>query len=132
METICGISGEEARDYLREADIKQRYKKYNDSGLQFETWKSDPDLALISYYQLKLGFGWDPYKKIFREYGSLSESEKPKNDADKRDQWMVRFSKIVGRNLGHFYQKWGVPTSKKAQESISNLPIWMPDGFPYI
>jgi len=37
---------------------------------------------------------------------------------------MVRFSRHVQKNLGPFFQAWGVPTSKKARESIAYLPEW--------
>jgi hypothetical protein len=40
----------------------------------------------------------------------------------------VRFSKAVGKNLGPFFQVWGVPTSDKARASIAKLPGWMPPG----
>ena len=61
---------------------------------------------------------------------ALPARERPKNDADKRDQWMIRFSRAAGKNLGPFFQAWGVPTSEKARASIASLPAWMPDGFP--
>ena len=35
----------------------------------------------------------------------------------------------LGRNLGPFFQAWGVPTSEKARVSIADLPAWMPDNF---
>ena len=63
------------------------------------------------YIELQQGFGWDTYKKVFAEYRRLPDAERPKTDQEKRDQWMVRFSRAVGRNLGPFFQAWGVPTS---------------------
>jgi hypothetical protein len=109
---------------------KQREKEraYIAGGANFSKWKSDPFLALIMYQQLQEGFGWDAYKKVFAEYRSLSSDELPKNDDEKRDQWLVRFSRTVGKNLGPFFQYWGIPTSAAARQSISNLPSWMPAG----
>jgi len=54
------------------------------------------------------------------------QAERPKTDMDKHDQWMVRMSRAVGRDLGPFFEKWGVPTSEKARASIGGLPPWMP------
>jgi hypothetical protein len=65
-----------------------------------------------------------------RSHRGLARGEQPKNDDEKRDQWMVRFSRAAGRNLGPFFQAWGVPTSEKARASIADLPPWMPEGFP--
>ena len=82
------------------------------------------------YIQLQEAFGWDAYKKVFAEYRDLPTDQHPKNDDEMRDQWMVRFSRAVGKNLGPFFAAWGVPTSQAARDSIANLPTWMPADFP--
>ena len=43
---------------------------------------------------------------------------------------MVRFSQTIGKNLGPFFQAWGVPTSQAARDSIQSLPQWLPENFP--
>ena len=78
---------------------------------------------------MREAFGWEPFTKVFREYRAVKESELPKNDDDKRDQWMVRFSRTAGKNLGPFFDAWGIPTSDEAKKAISELPAWMPEGF---
>jgi len=110
--------------------MDKKVKAYIAAGADFEKWKADPFLALHMYVQLQQAFGWDAFKKVFAEYRGLPRGEQPKNDDEKRDQWMVRFSRAVGRNLGPFFQAWGVPTSEKARASIAGLPQWMPEGFP--
>jgi len=82
------------------------------------------------YVQLQEAFGWDAYKRVFAEYRDLPAAERPKTDDEKRDQWLVRFSRAVGKNLGPFFEAWRVPTSERARASIANLPAWMPEGFP--
>lgn len=104
--------------------------KYLEGGAKFEQWKSDPFLALHMYVQLEEAFGWETFKRVFAEYRGLSREERPRNDAEKRDQWMVRMSRACGRNLGPFFQRWGVPTSQGARDSISTLPEWMPARWP--
>jgi hypothetical protein len=81
------------------------------------------------YDQLRAEFGWDAYKKVFAEYRDLPKSERPKSDQDKRDQWMVRFSRAVGRNLAAFFQAWSVPVTDGAVEQVNDLPQWMPEGW---
>ena len=76
------------------------------------------------YIQLQQAFGWEPFKKVFAEYRQLPQSERPKNDAEKRDQWMVRFSRAVGKDLGPFFVAWGVPVSAAARASLADLPAW--------
>jgi hypothetical protein len=111
----------------REANMK----KYFSGGAKFETWKNDPFLALVSYYQLVDAFGWDSFKRVFAEYRDLPKDQRPKNDNEERDQWLVRYSKTVGKNLGPFYEAWGIPTSPAARASIKHLPAWLPEpDFP--
>ena len=96
----------------------------------FELWKREPFLALVMYVQMQQAFGWDAYREVFAAYRALPEAERPKSDDEKRDQWLVRFSRQVGRNLGPFFEAWGIPTSQTARESFADLPVWMPPDFP--
>lgn len=66
---------------------------------------------------------------MFAEYRALPQSERPKNDDEKRDQWLIRLSRTVGRNLGPFFERWGVPTSSTARDSLRDLPVWLPEGW---
>jgi len=100
------------------------------AGAPFDAWKRDPFLALHMYVQLQREFGWQTFQRVFAEYRSLPRDERPRNDDEKRDQWMVRFSRACGRNLGAFFEAWGVPTSQAARASIADLPAWMPTDWP--
>jgi hypothetical protein len=104
----------------------ERVRKHLATGAPFSAWKSDPFLALSMYIQLIDAFGWAPFQKVFAEYRALPAADRPRTDDQKRDQWLIRFSRAVGRNLGPFYQTWGVPTSEGARNSVRELPGWMP------
>lgn len=106
--------------------MDERLRKYLADGAKFSAWQHDPFLALTMYMQLEEAFGWDAYKTVFAEYKRLPAAERPKTDDEKRDQWLTRFSRTVGKNLGPFFQAWGVPTSEAARASIKDLPVWMP------
>ena len=80
--------------------------------------------------QLIDAFGWDALKKVIAEYRNLPAGEHPKSDDDKRDQWMVRYGRTVGRNLGPFFDAWGVPVSARAKAQLAGLPPWMPNEVP--
>lgn len=105
---------------------ERKEKEYVAAGRPFDKWKSDPFLALIMYEQMVQDLGWDPYKKVFREYRALPQEARPKTEREKHDQWMVRMSKACGKNLGPFFEHWGIPTSPEARASIKDLPAWMP------
>jgi hypothetical protein len=46
------------------------------------------------------------------------------------DQWLIRFSNEVGRDLGPFFQTWGMPLSNEAIQQVKGKPVWMPANFP--
>lgn len=118
-------------DYKPRADLtpvaqNKRWNDYRLAGSPFEQWKAEPFLALIMYRQLIDAFGWDSFKRVFAEYRSLSAEQRPKTDDEKRDQWLLRMSRTVNRNLSNFFDAWGVPTSIRARSSLADLPSWMP------
>jgi hypothetical protein len=128
LENVCGLTSEAHASFTKKARA-EKLEKYLKSGAKFETWKKDPFLALDMYIRMQEAFGWEAFKKTFAEYRELAPAERPKDDDQRRDQWLVRFSRTVGRNLGPYFEAWGVPTSSSARDSISDLPVWMPTGF---
>ena len=105
-------------------------RRYFAQAPTLERWHSDPFQALIKYQQLREAFGWEAFKQVFAEYRALPANERPRNDDARRDQWLVRMSRTTGRNLGPFFEAWGVRTSAEARASVADLPTWMPDNFP--
>jgi hypothetical protein len=129
MDKVCDVEGK-GHPSITDRARKRNTERYFAEGRDFEKWKRDPFLALCMYMQLQEAFGWEPFTNVFKEYRGLSQEQRPKSDDEKRDQWMVRIARAVGKNLGPFFQAWGVPTTEKARSSIADLPPWMPDGFP--
>jgi hypothetical protein len=109
---------------------KEQLTKYLAGGVSFEGMNSDPFLTLTFFIQLRQAFGWEPFKKVFAEYHALPDAERPKSEMEKHDQFLARFSRIVGRDLGPFFTAWGLPTSEAARRSVSGLPKWMPTDWP--
>ena len=125
FDRVCGTPPPKTRDVLG-ARRQAVLQKYRDSGSSFAQWKNDPFLALIMYVQLQEAFGWETFQKVFAEYRDLAQGDRPQTDEEKRDQWLVRFSRTVGRNLGPFFESWGIPTSPEARRLIADLPEWAP------
>ncbi|MFO0833744.1 MAG: M60 family metallopeptidase [Phycisphaerales bacterium] len=126
LENVCGVADASKQKVLGDDAVRAR-AKYLADGARFETWQRDPFLALQMYAQVRLAFGWDVYRKVFAEYRELRPSDRPKSDEQRRDQWMIRLSRATGKNLGPFFEAWGVPTSKSARDSIADLAPWMPE-----
>jgi hypothetical protein len=119
-----------AHPAMAPTEIQTRLKKYLANGAKFSDWQDDPFLALSMYAQLREGFGWAPFTKVFGEYFEIPAAKQPRTEVQKHDQWMVRFSQAIHKNLGPFFQAWGVPTSQEARDSIAKLPAWMPSDWP--
>lgn len=116
---VCGIAPGESERFppdKRRAQLAQFQKD----------GKKPPFTYLLMYVQMQEAFGWEAFRDVFAEYRKLPAEERPKTDPEKRDQWLVRFSQRVGRNLAPFFQFWGVETSTEAQGSVAHLPDWMP------
>lgn len=113
---------------MSEEKRERRMMRYLAAGAPFEAWKQDPFLALTLYWQLIDAFGWDALKKVIASYEGGAFGPPPKSDEEKRDQWMVRYSRVVGRNLAPFFERWGVPVGAAAKASVGGLESWMPKG----
>ncbi|NLC57364.1 MAG: hypothetical protein GX774_11040 [Armatimonadetes bacterium] len=125
------VSGEPVlkNAWLNVAERNQTVRDYFARGAKFAEWCRDPGLSLMFYAQLQQAFGWEAYQRLFADYRAANRKDLPTNDDEKRDQFLVRFSRVVGRNLGPFFTAWGIPTSEEARRSIEDLPLWLPPDF---
>lgn len=101
-------------------------RKYVQEGSPFQRWKAEPFLALLTYMELRDKFGWEPFQAVFKEYQSLPAAERPKDDQQKRDQFMLRFSRAVNTRLDLFFQqRWGIPLSAGAAAEAARIrAVW--------
>ena len=129
METVCGLAPTRCHGSISDRTRARKTRDYL-AAPDFTTWQRDPFLGLIMYIQMQQAFGWEPFKKVFAEYRTLEPAERPKTEDARRDQWMVRFSLAVGKDLGPFFAAWHIPVSDTARKAIADLPDWMPEGFP--
>jgi hypothetical protein len=74
------------------------------------------------YMQLQEAFGWSFYSTIFGQYRNISN---PGNFAARIDEWVRRSSQVAGKNLGPFYQAWGVNVTHPVLDEIASLPTWI-------
>ncbi len=129
FETVCGREPTRCHGGISDRARAKKTRRYL-ADPDFAKWKRDPFLGLIMYIQMQKAFGWDAFKKVFAEYRALEPSERPRSDDQRRDQWLVRFSRTVGRDLGPFFAAWHIPVSDAARREVAELPDWMPEGFP--
>ncbi|MCK7556979.1 M60 family metallopeptidase [Chitinophaga sedimenti] len=108
-------------------------KRYYDNGARYEDWVQEPFLGLIMFRQLQEAFGWETFKAFFRSYheAALASPElRDMTQPEKRDMFVINFSKAAKRNLVPFFMKWGIPASGYAAGQVGDLKTWMPYNFP--
>lgn len=115
--------------WLNPAQRNKAVAKYFAEGASFDAWCRDPGLSLMFYAQLQQAFGWGAFQRVFAGYRVARPAELPRNDGERRDQFLVRFSREAGRNLGPFFTAWGIPTSEAARNAVAALPLWLPPDF---
>ncbi len=68
------------------------------------------------FAELREQFGWETFTRLFAEYWTLNAQETPKTDIDKRDRFMVRFSRLCGKKpRPPSSKRRGVPTIDAAE-----------------
>jgi hypothetical protein len=93
---------------------------------KWQRWKSEPFLALTTYIQLVQAFGWENWRAYLHSFADESLGPVPDTDEEARDQFLIRYSKLVKKNLGPFFDYWGIPVSEAAKDQVANLDPWMP------
>ncbi len=107
---------------------KEHVEEIKRASDKFAAWKKSPFLALTTYIQLVEAFGWESWRKYLHSFADESFGPAPKGDDEVRDQFLVRYSKITNKNLGPFFDFWGIPVSSAAKAEVSKLESWMPKG----
>jgi len=113
---------------ISEEARKENLQKMKRAPIKWQAWKSDPFLALTTYIQLMQEFGWDSWRQYLHSFANSSYGPEPKGDDERRDQFLIRYSKITQKNLGPFFDAWGIPVSAEAKAEVSQLEAWMPKG----
>ena len=113
---------------ISEESRKEHIQKIKKASNKWQVWKSEPFTALTTYIQLIQEFGWESWRKYLYSFDDSTFGPAPKGDDERRDQFLVRYSKIANKNLGPFFDAWGIPVSSAAKAEVSKLETWMPKG----
>ena len=116
MERICGRSLRQ-NEKIGGERFRRKVEKWNAAGRPADQWFADPFLALDFFVRLVEKYGWESFEKVFAEYRSLPQSERPKTDLEKREQLCRRLSRVVGEDLSGEFRFLGVrPLDEKTRK----------------
>jgi len=125
MQQVCGVKLETIR-CMRPDDYRRHLTRYFGGTDTYDTC-GDPFTKLIFYGQLVREFGWTPFETMFAEHRAAGKNQA----AGGWDHVLVRFSQLVGRDLGPFFDAWRITVSPAAKEQVKDLPGWLPEpDFP--
>lgn len=111
---------------ITEEARKEHIQKIKKASNKWQVWKSEPFTALTTYIQLVQEFGWESWRKYLYSFDDPQFGPTPKGDDERRDQFLVRYSRITNKNLGPFFEAWGIPVSSAAKTEVRKLEAWMP------
>jgi hypothetical protein len=95
----------------------------------YKEWSNNPGFALMVFLQLIKHFDWASMRKFMSDYEQDIKEKRnlPKTNQDKIDQFVIRYSKIVGKNIRPQFEMHGLPVSPSVDEQIgSDLEPWCP------
>ncbi|HFU6610918.1 M60 family metallopeptidase [Bacillus cereus group sp. TH43LC] len=78
---------------------------------------------LVMFWQLHLAFGDQFYPKLHQMYRTLPSAEEPRSYAEEKQMFMYIASKIAGKNLIPFFEKWGFTPNEETVERINQLQL---------
>jgi len=93
-------------------------------------WSGNPFLALTIFRLIQNDFGWDLYKRTFVKYHALTDEQRPKGDAQKRDMFVKYLSETAGADFAPYFATWGIAVSDGVAADLKKYPAWMPYNFP--
>lgn len=105
------------------------FAKYFSKTPTYDDWKQEAGMGLMPFVQLIKHFGWEPMHKFMKDYETDIDANSPnlpKNNQDKIDQWVLRYSKIVGRNIKPQFNMFGIPVSRFVDDELQDLQPWCP------
>ncbi|XP_056428968.1 TRPM8 channel-associated factor homolog isoform X2 [Hyla sarda] len=122
-ETVLGIPRDKAHPALNPDVRENRMNTYLNNGAKLNEWSMWT--ALETYLQLQEGFGWDPFKRVFLDYQTMSNVSNDKTV--KMNLWAEKFSQAVNKNLVPFFKAWGWPINDATSQKLSTLSEWEED-----
>jgi hypothetical protein len=123
MERVVGLSPRTGHPAVTPTERAARVQAYVRDGRNFardwSVW-----LGLETFLQLQEGFGWTLLTELNREYIALPENQRPANEGERIQRWIVRSSQRANRDLVPFYTAWGFPITQATRDATAALPAW--------
>jgi hypothetical protein len=103
------------------------FDRYFSKQPTYTNWKSNYGMALVTFAILIKHFGWPTMYDFMKLYEKDIQNgvNLPKSDQDKIDQWVLRYSKIVSKNIKPHFLMFGLPVTNKYDDELKHLEPWL-------
>jgi hypothetical protein len=105
----------------------KEFVKYFRKNPNYHDWQNNFGMALVTFAQLIKHFGWQSMYTFMKNYEQdieMNSSNLPSTNQEKIDQWVIRYSLIVSRNIKPQFRMFGLPVSSSVDEQLSHLEPW--------
>jgi len=105
-------------------EISEYLDSINKANISYKKWQTKYGVGLYTFALLIKRFGWASMYKFLRDYEediNNNHESLPVTNTDKIDQWVIRYSNIVGYNLKKHFEKFGLPVSDQVDKKIKHL-----------
>jgi hypothetical protein len=87
-------------------------------------WETGDNFSrLLFWYDIVHDLGFEPVQKAFWE---TQRNTPPADETQRRVLLLTRLSRAAGKNLGPYFEKWGILTPADIPAEVSKLPVWLP------
>ncbi|GAU03438.1 M60 family metallopeptidase [Burkholderia stabilis] len=111
--------------------VWDRVRAHLDRGGNDYDSMDDPLVRAAMLWQLDLAFGRDFHARLAQRYRTLASADLPVSDAQKRRTFIVEASRVAGRDLSPFFDRWRLRADAQVRSAIDALrlpaldkPIW--------
>ena len=110
-------------------DQAGKFEKFFADQPTYERWQGNYGMKLVTFASLIKHFGWPAMKTFLKNYerdinNPNARNMLPVTNQDKIDQWVIRYSRIVQRNIKPHFQMFGLPVSSSVDARVAHLPGW--------
>lgn len=128
MHAFNFVIGHHVLDQEWPKNVSNDFAKYFSKQPNYQDWQNNVGMALMTFLQLIKHFGWSAMRKFMKNYEEdIKKGENlPQSNQDKIDQWVLRFSKVVRRNIKPQFEMFGLPVSAYVDEQLVDLKPWCP------
>ena len=125
LHTVNGYALDDEVMRTTPGEALEAFARQRDLGDPFDTY-GGPFEKLQFYALLWHEFGFEPFHAAFDAIRALPAGERPRDDREERNTFLVHFGRAVERDLSAYFGAWGIEVTDASRAALEAYPAWMP------